>query len=67
MAIDGVQNLLGIKARQVGSTIYADVTITVIPSMSVRTSHEIADLIEQTLRDQHDVTETTVHVEPDTT
>ncbi|MED4129887.1 MULTISPECIES: cation diffusion facilitator family transporter [Shouchella] len=67
LAIDGVQNLLGIKARQVGSTIYADVTITVIPSMSVRTSHEIADLIEQTLRDQHDVTETTVHVEPDTT
>lgn len=53
-----------IKARQVGSTIYADVTIEVEPTLTVQASHDIADQIEHDLREKHDIMYTTVHIEP---
>ncbi|WP_054710836.1 cation diffusion facilitator family transporter [Bacillus sp. JCM 19041] len=62
--LDQVQKVRLIKARQVGSSIYADVTIEVHPHLTVETSHNIADQIEQKLRDDHDIVHTTVHIEP---
>ncbi|GAF14151.1 cobalt-zinc-cadmium resistance protein [Bacillus sp. JCM 19045] len=53
-----------IKARQVGSSIYADVTIEVNPELTVQASHDIADHIEHILREEHDIVHTTVHIEP---
>ncbi|MFS0786466.1 cation diffusion facilitator family transporter [Shouchella sp. 1P09AA] len=64
LAIEGIEDVLALKARQVGSTVYADVTIAVQPSMTVKKSHDIADSIEQALYDEHDIPHTTVHIEP---
>lgn len=53
-----------VKARQVGSSVYADVTIEVKPTLTVKDSHDIADQIERDLRTKHNILHTTVHIEP---
>ncbi|MEY8751040.1 cation diffusion facilitator family transporter [Alkalicoccobacillus gibsonii] len=62
--IHHVEALKQVKARQVGSTIYADVIIEVHPNLSVHESHQIADQVEDVMRDKHNISNTHVHVEP---
>ncbi|WP_059105741.1 cation diffusion facilitator family transporter [Shouchella shacheensis] len=62
--LDSVHALKTIKARQVGSSIYADVIIEVKPNLTVKDSHEIADSVEVKLRETHNIAHTQVHIEP---
>ncbi|MFK3936452.1 cation diffusion facilitator family transporter [Alkalihalobacillus sp. NPDC078783] len=59
-----VEALKQVKARQVGSTIYADVVIEVHPNLNVHESHDIADQVEEIMREKHHILYTHVHVEP---
>lgn len=62
--LEHVEALKVVKARQVGSSIYADVVIEVSPDLNVRDSHRIADQVEEVMRDEHQISNTHVHVEP---
>lgn len=62
--IHHVEALKLVKARQVGSTIYADVVIEVQPDLNVQESHQIADQVEAMMREKHNISYTHVHVEP---
>ncbi|MDQ0206112.1 cation diffusion facilitator family transporter [Alkalicoccobacillus murimartini] len=62
--LENVEALKVVKARQVGSSIYADVVIEVSPDLNVRDSHLIADQVEEVMRTEHRIENTHVHVEP---
>lgn len=62
--IDHVRSLKLVKARQVGSSIHADVIIEVSPELNVRDSHDIADQVEAAMRNKHQIHSTHVHIEP---
>ena len=62
--IHQVQSVKNIKGRSYGSNIYLDVTVTMRPELTVKESHDVADQIENLLRDKFQVFETDVHVEP---
>ncbi|WYP28429.1 cation diffusion facilitator family transporter [Alkalihalobacillus sp. FSL W8-0930] len=62
--IHHVEALKHVKARQVGSSIYADVVIEVHPDLNVQESHQIADRVEAIMREKHNISYTHVHVEP---
>ena len=62
--IQQVQSVKNIKGRSYGSNIYLDVTVTMRPELTVKESHDVADQIENLLRDKFQVFETDVHVEP---
>lgn len=62
--IQQVQSVKNIKGRTYGSNIYLDVTVTMRPELTVKESHDVADQIENLLRDKYQVFETDVHVEP---
>ncbi|TSB47093.1 cation diffusion facilitator family transporter [Alkalicoccobacillus porphyridii] len=64
--IEHVESLKIVKARQVGSSIHADVVIEVSPDLNVRDSHEIADQVEDVMREKHQILSTHVHIEPST-
>ena len=47
-----------------GNNIYVDITIVVNGEMSVQTSHDLTEEVEELLFKQFDVMHTDVHVEP---
>lgn len=60
----GVIEIKDLKARVHGSTILLDVVVTVDPQLTVSESHEISDLIEQKMIQDHQIMNVHVHIEP---
>ncbi|EOH92940.1 cation diffusion facilitator family transporter [Enterococcus villorum] len=63
--IPEVQSVKSIKGRTYGSNTYVDIMVTMNPNLTVKESHAVSDLIENTLFEKFQVLETDVHVEPD--
>ncbi|WP_347301251.1 cation diffusion facilitator family transporter [Dolosigranulum savutiense] len=62
--INGIQQIVSLKARMYGNNIYVDITIVVSGNMSVQESHDLTEKVEELLFKQFDVMHTDVHVEP---
>lgn len=63
--LPGVIEVLRVRSRWIGAERAVDVIVTVAPSMPTVQSHDIADAIERLLESEFEVTDITVHVEPD--
>lgn len=53
-----------IRGRTYGSNIFLDVVVAMSPDLSVYESHEATEVIEKTLKQDYDVFDVDVHVEP---
>lgn len=63
-AVPGVMSAYAIRSRTAADVRFAELTIAVDGSENVAAAHKIADQVEQRLRDNLDVQEVVVHVEP---
>ena len=63
-AIPQVREIREIRGRQHGSLMLLDITIAVNPNLSVRRSHDIAEMIEKYVQDLNDHALAFVHIEP---
>ncbi|PCS00656.1 cation transporter [Lactococcus fujiensis JCM 16395] len=59
-----VQNVKLVRGRTYGSNIFLDVVVEMSPDLSVFESHAATESIEKMLRDEFDVYDVDVHVEP---
>ncbi|TDM04663.1 cation diffusion facilitator family transporter [Macrococcus carouselicus] len=64
-AIPGVVHVVDLKGRNHGVITFADVTVTVDSSLTVKESHDIAEEIEGRMKAEFGSIETIVHIEPD--
>lgn len=64
-AISGVRGVEGIRSRRTGSAVAVDMVIRVCAHLSTRDAHEIADRVENAVREQLQAHDVTVHVEPE--
>jgi cation diffusion facilitator family transporter len=62
--LEHVESIKNVRARSTNVTNYADVTITVDPSLSTRVSHQVTERIEQILAESLGIEDVVVHVEP---
>ncbi|MGG0048987.1 cation diffusion facilitator family transporter [Bacillus atrophaeus] len=60
-----VNRLKDVRARYLGSAVHIEMVITVDPKLSVEEGHNVADEVENAIKNEHDVTHVHVHVEPD--
>jgi cation diffusion facilitator family transporter len=64
-AVEGVVSAYGIRSRGGNAGVrYAEVTIAVDPNANVAAAHAIADAVEEKLKNELELEEVTVHVEP---
>ncbi len=63
--IHGVIQVVDIKGRNHGVISFVDVTVTVLPTLSVSESHDIAEQIELHMKQEFGSVETIVHIEPE--
>ncbi len=63
-AVDGVRSAYGIRSRTAAALSFAEVTIAVDGAQNVAAAHEIADAVEDKLRDDLGFNHVQVHVEP---
>lgn len=63
-AVRGVKSAYGIRSRGAAQVRYAEVTIAVDRAANVAAAHAIADEVEQRLKQDLQLHEVTVHVEP---
>jgi cation diffusion facilitator family transporter len=63
--VPGVRDAPRVRSRHDGRTLRIDVAVTVDPELSARAAHEIADAIEERLRDRFGAEDVIVHVEPE--
>lgn len=63
----GVVDCFAVRSRGREGEIYAELTITVAPTLNVEEAHLIADAVEQRVADAVGAREVVVHVEPDST
>ncbi len=63
-AVPGVMSAYAIRSRTAAAVRFAELTIAVDGKENVAAAHQIADQVEQRLRDNLDVQEVVVHVEP---
>lgn len=64
LAIPGIDGISKIRGRSYGSLIYLDVDVYMAPSMTVKQSHDLTELIEEKLRTEYNIEHTEIHVEP---
>jgi cation diffusion facilitator family transporter len=62
--VDGVMSAYAIRSRHAGDRRFAELTIAVDGGADVASAHQIADKVEDRLRDSLQLDEVTVHVEP---
>src|SRR5438094_557278 len=62
--VPGVKSAYGIRSRGPSDLRYAEVTIAVDPKADVAAAHAIADQVEERLKQDLQLHEVTVHVEP---
>lgn len=63
--VPGVKNVYKIRSRWVGNMCSIDLIISVDPALTTEDSHRIADEIELLLEQRYDVTDVSIHVEPE--
>jgi cation diffusion facilitator family transporter len=63
-ALYGVKGVKDIKARSYGNNTVVDVVILVNSDLGIRDAHDISTEVEDVLKDDHDVYDVHVHVEP---
>jgi cation diffusion facilitator family transporter len=63
-SIPGVRTVRSLRSRWTGASPAVDMVVTVDADLSTARAHEIADAIEATVRDEFDVEDITVHIEP---
>jgi cation diffusion facilitator family transporter len=64
-ATEGVRAAWGIRSRGRPGEVFAELTVSVDPSLDVADAHTIADRVEREVADALGAREVTVHVEPD--
>ncbi|MDR0299256.1 MAG: cation diffusion facilitator family transporter [Streptococcaceae bacterium] len=62
--IDKIKAVKLLRGRTYGANVFLDVVVEMSPDMSVSESHNATEEIEKLLREQFDVYDTDVHVEP---
>jgi cation diffusion facilitator family transporter len=62
--VNGVIDVPRVRSRWIGSERAVDVIVTVAPSMPTIQSHAIADDVESLLESEFDVSDISVHIEP---
>ncbi len=62
--VPGVKKIRDIKGRYYGNNAVLDIVITVHSSLNIGEAHDISTRVEQALKEQHDIYEVHVHVEP---
>lgn len=63
--VSEVKKVKDIRGRVHGNNIFLDVIVRVSPELSVVEGHNITEEIEEKLRNEFNITEVVVHVEPD--
>lgn len=63
-SVQDVKNIRDIKARIYGNEIIVDTIIEVDPQLNVEESHNITDEIEKKMREEHDIKDVHIHIEP---
>jgi cation diffusion facilitator family transporter len=64
VATPGVRDCFAVRSRGRAGEIFAELTITVEPTLNVEEAHLIADAVEQRVADEVGAREVVVHVEP---
>lgn len=64
IAVKGVKNIKDIKARTYGNKVIIDATIEVDPDLSVIDSHNITERVEDKLREEYNILDVHIHIEP---
>lgn len=64
LEVDGVNEIKSIKARKYGNNTVVDAEIMVNSAMDVSTAHDVATTIENLLKNNHEVYDVHIHVEP---
>jgi len=65
LAVEGVEQVHGLRTRHAGPGLHVDIHVLVDPDLSVRHGHEIAGSVKShLLRDGPDVFDVLVHIEP---
>ena len=64
MEIPKISKVKSQRGRTYGSNIYLDITLEMNPDLSVYESHEIADQVENMLKERFGVFDTDIHIEP---
>ncbi len=64
-SVDGVERILRVRSRTPGEGSAVDLVVTVSPKLSLREGHEVADEIEALLREEFEIEDVLIHVEPD--
>ena len=63
--VHGVKNVSRIRSRWIGNTCAVDLVISVAPALSTEDSHKIADEVEKLIEKDFNVTDISIHVEPE--
>jgi cation diffusion facilitator family transporter len=63
-SISGVLEVKQVRSRWIGQSRAVDMVVSVAPSLSLTESHEIANAIENLLKQQFHVSDSSIHVEP---
>ncbi len=63
--VSGVKDVYRIRSRWIGNTCAVDLIISVDPALSTEESHNITDEIELLIEKHFDVTDISIHVEPE--
>jgi cation diffusion facilitator family transporter len=64
-SVPGVRKVRRIRSHAVGTTRLVDMVVTVDPDLPTTEAHKIADAIERLLEEQYKVSDTSIHIEPD--
>lgn len=64
-SVGGVRDIHMLRTRRLGGQILADVHVLVDPEISVSEGHLISLLVEQRLKREMEVTDVTVHIDPE--
>ena len=65
LSVPGVRTLRRVRSRSLGKSLTVDMVITVDPQLSTSAAHDIADAVERLLAERHHVSDTSIHIEPD--
>lgn len=60
-----IQSVTDVRSRFAGNSVNADLTIKVAPSMRVDDAHELVHQFEARLREEIDLNDVIIHIEPD--
>ncbi|WP_100332560.1 cation diffusion facilitator family transporter [Bacillus xiapuensis] len=62
--VDGVDSVRSVKARLHGNLTLVDVVVCVNPNLNVTDSHKITENIEEILRQEYNIRDAIIHIEP---